>query len=86
VITRRCRNVLAARAREYVLGYAGLNDVVARDIQTRDGDWTRAKAFDPDLDPSTATIETWVHGTRRATGSTKELGYGMEDVLAASAR
>ncbi len=92
VIKRRCRNVLAARAREYVLGYAGLNDVVARDIQTRDGDWTRAKAFDTfcpmgpcittDLDPNTATIETWVNGMLRATGSTRELGYGMEDVLA----
>jgi 2-keto-4-pentenoate hydratase/2-oxohepta-3-ene-1,7-dioic acid hydratase in catechol pathway len=93
VIKRRCRNVLAARAREYVLGYAGLNDVSARDVQARDGgDWTRAKAFDTfcplgpcittDLDPNTATIETWVNGTLRATGSTKELALAVEDVLA----
>lgn len=92
VIKRRCRNVLAARAREYVLGYAGLNDVVARDVQARDGYWTRAKAFDTfcplgpciatDVDPNTATIETWVNGALRATGSTKALGYGVEDVLA----
>jgi 2-keto-4-pentenoate hydratase/2-oxohepta-3-ene-1,7-dioic acid hydratase in catechol pathway len=93
VIKRRCRNVLAGRAREYVLGYAGLNDVSARDVQARDGgDWTRAKAFDTfcplgpcittDLDPNTATIETWVNGTLRATGSTKELALAVEDVLA----
>jgi 2-keto-4-pentenoate hydratase/2-oxohepta-3-ene-1,7-dioic acid hydratase in catechol pathway len=92
VIKRRCRNVLAARAREYVLGYAGLNDVVARDIQTRDGDWTRAKAFDTfcplgpciatDVDPNTATIETWVNGALRAAGSPKTLGFGVEEVLA----
>jgi len=92
VIKRRCRNVQATRVREYVLGYAGLNDVTARDIQTRDGDWTRAKAFDTfcpvgpciatDLDPNTATIETWVNGTLRATGSTKELVCAVEDVLA----
>jgi 2-keto-4-pentenoate hydratase/2-oxohepta-3-ene-1,7-dioic acid hydratase in catechol pathway len=92
VIKRRCHNVVAARAREYVLGYAGLNDVVARDIQARDGDWTRAKAFDTfcpmgpciatDVDPNTATIETWVNGTLRAAGSTKELGFGVEDALA----
>jgi 2-keto-4-pentenoate hydratase/2-oxohepta-3-ene-1,7-dioic acid hydratase in catechol pathway len=93
VIKRRCRNVLAARAREYVLGYAGLNDVSARDVQTRDGgDWTRAKAFDTfcplgpcittDLDPNTATIETWVNGSLRATGSTKQLSLAVEDVLA----
>lgn len=93
VIKRRCHNVLAGRAREYVLGYAGLNDVTARDVQARDGgDWTRAKAFDTfcplgpcittDLDPNTATIETWVNGTLRARGSTKELALAVEDVLA----
>ncbi len=92
VIKRRCHSVLATRAREYVLGYAGLNDVTARDIQTRDGDWTRAKAFDTfcpvgpciatDLDPNTATIEMWVNGTLRATGSTRELVFAVEDVLA----
>ena len=92
VIKRRCHNIVATRAREYVLGYAGLNDVTARDIQTRDGDWTRAKAFDTfcpmgpciatDLDPNTATIEMWVNGTLRATGSTRELVFAVEDVLA----
>jgi 2-keto-4-pentenoate hydratase/2-oxohepta-3-ene-1,7-dioic acid hydratase in catechol pathway len=92
VIKRRCRNVPAARAREYVLGYAGLNDVTARDIQTRDGDWTRAKAFDTfcpvgpciatDLDPHRATIETWVNGTLRGSASTKDLVFPVENVLA----
>ena len=92
VIKRRCRNVSAARAREYVLGYAALNDVTALDVEARDGDSTRAKAFDTfcpvgpcittDLDPHTATVETWVNGTLRAAGSTKELGLAVEDVLA----
>ena len=92
VIKRRCRNVPAARAREYVLGYAGLNDVTARDIQARDGDCTRAKAYDTfcpvgpciatDLDPHTATIETWVNGALRGAASTKDLVFGVEDVLA----
>lgn len=92
VMKRRCRNVSPARAREYVLGYAALNDVTARDVEARDGDWTRAKAFDTfcplgpciatDLDPNTATIETWVNGVLRRAGSTKELRLGMEDVIA----
>jgi 2-keto-4-pentenoate hydratase/2-oxohepta-3-ene-1,7-dioic acid hydratase in catechol pathway len=92
VIKRRCRNVPAARAREYVLGYAGLNDVIARDLQARDGDWTRAKAFDTfcpvgpciatDLDPHAATLETWVNGTLRASASTTGLVFAVEDVLA----
>jgi 2-keto-4-pentenoate hydratase/2-oxohepta-3-ene-1,7-dioic acid hydratase in catechol pathway len=90
VIKRRCRNVPAARVREYVLGYAGLNDVTARDLQARDGDWTRAKAFDTfcpvgpcittDLDPNTAAIETWVNGALRAATATPP--FAVEDVLA----
>jgi 2-keto-4-pentenoate hydratase/2-oxohepta-3-ene-1,7-dioic acid hydratase in catechol pathway len=92
VIKRRCRNVPAARAREYVLGYAGLNDVIARDIEARDGDWTRAKAYDTfcpvgpciatDLDPHAASIETWVNGALRGAASTKDLVFAVEDVLA----
>jgi 2-keto-4-pentenoate hydratase/2-oxohepta-3-ene-1,7-dioic acid hydratase in catechol pathway len=92
VIKRRCRNVPPARAREYVLGYAALNDVTARDVEARDGDWARAKAFDTfcpvgpciatDLDPNTATIETWVNGTLRRAASTKELIFAVEDVVA----
>ena len=92
VIKRRCRNVQPGRAREDVLGYAGLNDVTARDIEARDGDCTRAKAFDTfcplgpcittDLDPSAATIETWVNGTLRAAASTKDLALPVEDVVA----
>ena len=61
-------------------------------MQAQDGDWTRAKAFDTfcplgpciatDLDPNTATIETWVNGLLRRAGSTKELVLGVEDVIA----
>ena len=92
VIKRRCHNVPATRAREYVLGYAALNDVTARDVEARDGDWARAKAFDTfcplgpciatDVDPNTATIETWVNGTLRCAGATKELLLGTDDVIA----
>jgi 2-keto-4-pentenoate hydratase/2-oxohepta-3-ene-1,7-dioic acid hydratase in catechol pathway len=66
VIKRRCRNVPAARAREYILGYTCLNDVTARDLQEKDGRGSRAKAFDTfcpigpciatDIDPNAVTI------------------------------
>ena len=89
---RRCRNVAPARARDYVLGYTALNDVTARDIQVRDGDWTRAKAFDTfcpvgpgiatDLDPNAVTIETWVNGSLVRAASTKELLVPVEDLVA----
>ncbi len=46
VIGRECRNVSAADARQYIFGYTCCNDVTARDLQKKDGQWTRAKGFD----------------------------------------
>jgi 2-keto-4-pentenoate hydratase/2-oxohepta-3-ene-1,7-dioic acid hydratase in catechol pathway len=46
VIKHPARNVPVERAFEYVLGYTCLNDVTARDLQMKDGQWTRAKSFD----------------------------------------
>ncbi|HVN70377.1 MAG TPA: fumarylacetoacetate hydrolase family protein [Desulfomonilia bacterium] len=46
VISKRCRNVRAGNAREVILGYTCFNDVTARDLQAKDGQWTRAKSFD----------------------------------------
>ena len=46
VIGKRCRNVTAEEAWEYVLGVTCSNDVTARDLQRKDGQWTRGKGFD----------------------------------------
>lgn len=46
VIKRKCKFVKIEHAREYILGYTCLNDVTARDLQKKDGQWTRAKSFD----------------------------------------
>lgn len=46
VIGRRGRNVASAAALSYVLGYTCANDVTARDLQPKDGQWTYAKSFD----------------------------------------
>ncbi len=46
VIKKEARKVIAKEANEYILGYTCLNDVTARDIQSFDGQWTRAKGFD----------------------------------------
>ena len=92
VIRKRCRHVPPERARDYVLGYTCLNDVTARDIQRRDGQPTRAKAFDTfcpvgpciatDIDPNAAEVETWVNGERRQVGSAKGFIFPVEDVIA----
>jgi 2-keto-4-pentenoate hydratase/2-oxohepta-3-ene-1,7-dioic acid hydratase in catechol pathway len=46
VIGRRARHVAPEHAMEYVLGYTCVNDVTARDLQRKDGQWTRGKGFD----------------------------------------
>ncbi len=46
VIAKECRNVAASDAADYILGYTCFNDVTARDLQAKDGQWTRAKSFD----------------------------------------
>jgi 2-keto-4-pentenoate hydratase/2-oxohepta-3-ene-1,7-dioic acid hydratase in catechol pathway len=92
VMRRRCRNVPLARVREHVLGYTCLNDVTARDLQRRDRVLGRAKGFDTfcplgpcittDIDANAVRVETYVNGERRQSGSTKELVFPVEDLVA----
>ncbi len=46
VIGQRARRVSAADAAGCIFGYTCVNDVTARDLQKKDGQWTRAKGFD----------------------------------------
>ena len=46
VIGSRCRDIEPKEAYENIFGYMILNDVSARDIQFRDGQWTRGKIMD----------------------------------------
>jgi 2-keto-4-pentenoate hydratase/2-oxohepta-3-ene-1,7-dioic acid hydratase in catechol pathway len=46
VIGKRTRNVRAEEAEASIFGYTCVNDVTARDLQKKDGQWSRAKGFD----------------------------------------
>jgi 2-keto-4-pentenoate hydratase/2-oxohepta-3-ene-1,7-dioic acid hydratase in catechol pathway len=46
VIGRICKEVPGAKARDVIYGYTIANDVTARDLQKKDGQWSRAKGFD----------------------------------------
>jgi 2-keto-4-pentenoate hydratase/2-oxohepta-3-ene-1,7-dioic acid hydratase in catechol pathway len=46
VIGDRCVNCTPEQARNKIWGYTIANDVTARDLQKKDGQWTRAKGFD----------------------------------------
>ena len=46
VIGKQARRVPQSAAAGYILGYTCANDVTARELQQRDGQWTRSKSFD----------------------------------------
>jgi 2-keto-4-pentenoate hydratase/2-oxohepta-3-ene-1,7-dioic acid hydratase in catechol pathway len=46
VIGRICKEVPAAKYKDVIFGYTIANDVTARDLQKKDGQWSRAKGFD----------------------------------------
>lgn len=83
VIGRRCRRVRREEALSYVLGYTCANDVTARDLQRRDGQWARAKGFDTfcplgpwivtDLEPTSLEVIGRVNGEVRQRGHTRDL-------------
>src|SRR5918999_1920863 len=92
VIGRLCREVPAERAADVILGYTCANDVTARDLQTRDGQWTRAKSFDTfcpigpwietTADPSDLAITTTVNGSVRQESRTSLLLHGVPALIA----
>jgi 2-keto-4-pentenoate hydratase/2-oxohepta-3-ene-1,7-dioic acid hydratase in catechol pathway len=46
VIGKETREVSVSEASDFILGYTCANDVTARDLQKKDGQWTRSKSFD----------------------------------------
>ena len=46
IIGKTARRVKRENAWDYVLGFTCVNDITARDLQKKDGQWTRGKGFD----------------------------------------
>jgi len=71
------------QADDYILGYTCFNDVTARDLQTRDVQFTRAKSFDTfaaigpciatDIDPARLRVKTFLNGKLKQSGNTRNL-------------
>jgi 2-keto-4-pentenoate hydratase/2-oxohepta-3-ene-1,7-dioic acid hydratase in catechol pathway len=92
VIGRICKDISPEQVKDVVYGYTCANDVTARDLQVRDGQWTRAKGFDTfcplgpwietDLDPSDLAITTTVNGETRQDSRTDKLLHGIPELIA----
>lgn len=94
VIGKRASKVANdAQWRSYVRGYTIANDVTARDLQKKDGQWTRAKGFDTfcpvgpfvsdEVDPEKGlTVETRVNGEVKQHASTRDFIFSIPELLA----
>ncbi len=83
VIKKAAHNVEPQDARQYILGYTCANDVTARDLQPKQGQWTVAKSFDTfmplgpvitdEVDPDNLAIESRVNGKVMQRSNTSNL-------------
>jgi 2-keto-4-pentenoate hydratase/2-oxohepta-3-ene-1,7-dioic acid hydratase in catechol pathway len=72
VVGRICKDVPRERVNDVIFGYTVANDVTARDLQKKDGQWSRAKGFDT-FCPIGPWIDTdFVPGNQRITAKVNE--------------
>lgn len=91
VIGRRTHQVSPGEAIGHILGFVCANDVTARDIQKRDGQWTRAKGFDTfcpvgpwvetDVDPLDLKLETYLNGERKQSTRTSDMIFNVYELV-----
>ncbi len=91
VIGRQAKGVSPDKALDFVLGYTCFNDVTARDLQKKDGQWTRAKSFDTfapmgpwietDLDPDNLLVEAYLNGRKCQSSRTSQLVFSVPEII-----
>jgi len=78
--------------RQYILGYTCVNDVTARDLQNKDGQWSRSKGFDTfcpvgpvvtdEIDPWAGVgVQTRVNGQIKQDGNTRDFLFALDVVI-----
>jgi len=92
VIGRICRDVPKEKYADVVHGYTVGNDVTARDLQKKDGQFTRAKGFDSfcplgpwvetELDVSDLRVQTFLNGEVKQDGRTSDLIFDVPTLIA----
>lgn len=91
VIGKRAKHIKAAQAKNYILGYTCANDVTARDLQKKDGQWIRGKSFDTflplgpcietDVDPANIDIALLLNGELKQKSNTRQLIFTIEELI-----
>ncbi|GAA1226545.1 fumarylacetoacetate hydrolase family protein [Rhodoglobus aureus] len=92
VIGSIAKNVAEADADSVIFGYTIANDVTARDLQKKDGQWSRAKGFDtfcplgPVIETEFAvasqSIRTTVNGDVKQDGTVDQMVHSVASLVA----
>ena len=91
VIGRLCKDVPVERVSDVIFGYTIANDVTARDLQKKDGQWTRAKGFDTfcpigpwidtDFIPGTQKITSSVNGEIKQSAQISDMIFKVPEIV-----
>ena len=88
------RHVPAGQAQDYIFGYTCVNDVTARDLQRKDGQWTRGKGFDTfcpvgpwivrreDVAFGDLRVRTLLDGEVKQDGSVQDMIFSVGAIIA----
>jgi 2-keto-4-pentenoate hydratase/2-oxohepta-3-ene-1,7-dioic acid hydratase in catechol pathway len=98
VIGRGGRDIARSRAMEHVFGYTVVNDVSARDVQVRHGQWHLGKSFDTfcpmgpwivtadEVDGRATRVRGWVNGELRQDGRTQDMIFDIPRLVETCSR
>ena len=91
VIGKRTSRIKANRAYEHILGLIAVNDVTARELQNKDGQYTRCKGFDTfapigpciavGLEGRDLQVRGYVNGDLRQDSRTRELIFTIPELV-----
>jgi len=92
VIKKKAKDVPEKKARDYILGYTCTNDVTARDLQVKDGQWCRSKSFDTfcplgpfivngGIDANNLDIKLYLNGTLKQSSNTNDFIFRIEQLV-----
>lgn len=94
IIGKRGRNIAAADAMNHIFGYTCVNDITARDLQKKDGQWTRGKGFDTfcsvgpwmvakeDFDLTKTTLRSRLNGELKQEGVAAQMIFDLGAIIA----
>jgi 2-keto-4-pentenoate hydratase/2-oxohepta-3-ene-1,7-dioic acid hydratase in catechol pathway len=92
IIGKRGRWIQPDEVSSFIYGYTVGNDITARDLQHKDGQWTRSKGFDTfcplgpwietEFNPSDALITCHVNGELRQMASTRDMIFHVDQLIA----